>query len=194
MDEKTGKNLVEDLIKGKITLPQNPFISRERTEKLFEILKNYTPCDTTSISGTRDNQPQKTTYFLIPSHIGIKENEITLVWTKYGIKTTTKAVRNELDKHDFELGFLIAYYKKVHENWQPSTLRDKIVELFTHFDGHEEDLKKYLRVVYTDNCLLDYQNAQRFLKYINKRATDNTTIVVPQNFITREEKGETTNE
>jgi len=79
--------------------------------------------------------PQKVTHFLIPYFIGIKKGEITLVWEKYGNKEITKAVLSDGDIHDFELGFYIAYYKRVHKDWKPEVLRNKIIEIFKVYDS-----------------------------------------------------------
>lgn len=124
----------------------------------------------------------KAIYFLIPYFIGVKKGEITLVWEKYGVKETAKAVLSDGDIHDFELGFLIAYYKRVHKDWKPEVLRNKIIEIFDY--TKPEELKRYFQTIFFDNCGLDHETAKRFLKYIIKRS-EQPTIPIPENFITK---------
>lgn len=130
----------------------------------------------------------KITKFLIPNFIGIKENEITLVWSlPNGGKETTKAVRSDEDSHNFIIGFLVAYYKRVHKSLPNNVLRNKIVEIFKEFP--QGNIENYFATVYFEHCGLDIESARRYLKYINNRSNQET-IITPHGFLTREEKGE----
>lgn len=130
-------------------------------------------------------------YLNIPDFIGIKKGEITLIWGNCEGQETTKSVLNPSDTEDFELGFLIAYYKRVHKEWGTETIRKKIVEIFDRFKENADGLKSYFLTAFYDNCLLDFVNAGRFLRYIKNRSAK-PTIVIPKNFIyrTEEPKGE----
>jgi len=146
----------------------------------------------TSVGWTNRPQPQVTN-FLIPNFIGVKKNEITLIWGKGDEKEITKAVRSDGDVHSFELGFYVAYYKRVHKDWKPEVLRNKIVEIFKLFEEPKEDepiqrsnLICYFNCIFIDNCGLDNETAKRFIKYITKRQ-DQETIVIPENFIFKTE-------
>lgn len=164
--------------------------TRERMEKILSQNNILVQPSILQICGLVHNFEKKPQVkkFLIPSFIGIKENEITLVWeNELGIKETTKAVRSEIDSHDFQLGFLIAYYKKVHENKSSKEVRNKIVEIFESYKGRQEIINAYFDTVYLDNCGLSIANATRFIKYICNRSGQ-STIVIPENFLREEIK------
>jgi hypothetical protein len=131
-------------------------------------------------------------HFLIPQFISIKKSdtqrEIILVWGDSNPKKTTKAVLQDGDPYDFELGFYLAYYKQVHSYCSFERISKDIADIYKQYKNKQDAIKEHLKAVFYDNCLLGYANATRFLKYItNRQAQD--TITIPQNFITETRKG-----
>jgi len=97
---------------------------------------------------------------LIPEYVGYKGKTITLVWSD---DTTTKATYKEDGQQDisFLYGFLIAYYKKVHENLNSKQLQAKL-----NYSIYEKDMNYqigYLMSVFEENCGLSHKKQQQFI-------------------------------
>ena len=141
----------------------------EETKKLKEM--SVSEISGLIVKGVREMGLEIKTYkSKLPQYIGIKNNEITLVWQDY---TKTKARLSDNDKYDFLLGFYVAYYKHLGKD------RNDIIKLFETYRNAQ--VKMYLETVFIENCGLDFDTAQRFIRFIDHRKELNT-IIIPDGF------------
>ena len=101
---------------------------------------------------------------LIPKYVGYKGTEIILVW-KDGSKTKAKPLKDSIDEVSFLYGFLIAYYKKVHEDLDREKLYQKLRRSIYEKDmGYQLG---YLMAIFEENCGLSKRKIDQFLgKYV----------------------------
>lgn len=96
---------------------------------------------------------------LMPEYIGYKGTEITLVWAG-GSKTKAKP-QSETEDVSFLYGFLIAYYKKVHEHLSREQIQAKLTRSIY---GQNMDYQLgYLMSVFEENCGLSKRKIDQFL-------------------------------
>jgi len=103
-------------------------------------------------------------------HFKEKRNRTTLVWKVKSIfgketySTTIAEAHNE--KFDRLYGFLMAYFKKVHE-YQSKTWRKKYLEKNVYALKHKEQIN-YLTTIFAQNCGLETEKVYEYLKEIVK--------------------------
>lgn len=95
---------------------------------------------------------------MIPRYIGYKDRTTTLVWND-GSKT--QAIAKGEEEIDYSYGFLIAYYKRVHQDLHSGALQKRLEKLLYNEDMEWQ--KIYLESVFVENCGLSLKKAERFV-------------------------------
>ena len=98
-------------------------------------------------------------------HFKEKKNRTTLVWKRGDNYSTTTSEAHE-EKFDRLYGFLMAYFKKVHQ-YESKTWRKKYLEKNVYPLKHKEQ-KHFLTTIFAQNCGLSTEEVYKYLNEIVK--------------------------
>ena len=156
------------------------FIKQKRVDETIERIKNYgLDLSTGKNLETKSNfEPifykryfdEKKVGLPHSVHFKYKRNRTTLVWKVKSIfgketySTTTSEAHEE--KFDRLYGFLMAYFKKVHEH-KSKTWRKKYLEKNVYTLKHKEQIN-FLTTIFAQNCGLETEKVYEYLKEIVK--------------------------